>query len=614
MRKKFIMILLSVVMVVSMLPATAFAADEATCFIAKGVAGKSQIAYSWTAVDGAAKYKVYQAKCGKKYKLIKTTKGTSLTTKGLTKKKKYKAYVVAVDANGDKIAKTPSVHNALKGGKYSNATRVSATENLLIGVGDSAQLEASITKADSKKTLLWERHISAQIRFISADKTVATVDSTGKVSAVSVGSTYIYAIAASGASAACLVQVGLPIKIDKVAEQTSNIFDGVIPYASWQEAVARAWSFTATIDGKEAKFTAINYSNGKLGFEMSYADGQTQGNQKLGLFKASSPCYDWNIMANTEKVESGQTYYVGGVWATPDPVGRNITLELPEIDEIAGEINCSMFVPYNTWSAAAGAGFSFDYKWTIASGEAEARFVLQKNEDGELYFAVESAKLDGVPVETKNLFGSDFYLEIHHTADSTRAINVSSKYNNIENEHMYYLRLIAQAPIKVKFKGATEEYDVRIFVRADNSELMWWDFEYDEKPTELKKDKEGLFYAEIDGKKYYLIEPDTTTFARDYFWEGATYTLKLQKKVTIHYNDEEYEYYTFDGTWGEVVTIPLEKSYSVNKGNPEVYIEIDSQYYFLYLNNGDVTAKKTDTILHGGEYWLSTESRESHDA
>ena len=62
-------------------------------------AGKPKI--SWSKVDGAAKYKVYRSTDGKKYDLLATTTGTSITNTKAKIGTKYYYVVKAVNANGD---------------------------------------------------------------------------------------------------------------------------------------------------------------------------------------------------------------------------------------------------------------------------------------------------------------------------------------------------------------------------------------------------------------------------------------------------------------------------------------------------------------------------------
>jgi len=138
---------------------------------------------------------------------VKTTKLTSFTKKNLERKTSYKVYVKAYDADGNLLVKTPIAHILTRGGAYSNATAVTADEELSVTQGETTRVIARITAKDGKKPLFWKNHVKAKIRYYSSDKSVATVDGKGNVTAVGRGVAYIYSLAPSGVSATTKVRV-----------------------------------------------------------------------------------------------------------------------------------------------------------------------------------------------------------------------------------------------------------------------------------------------------------------------------------------------------------------------------------------------------------------------
>lgn len=159
---------------------------------------KTSILIKWKKVKGA-KYIIYGAPCGKKYKKIKTVSGTSFTQKKLKKGKYYKYIVMAVK-DGKVVSTSKTIHVATTGGKIGNAAKVTMKKSLSLKKGKTATLKATVTngklKVQNHRKVSWE----------SSNPAVATVKN-GKVKAVGKGKAVIYAYAQNGRAAKCTVTV-----------------------------------------------------------------------------------------------------------------------------------------------------------------------------------------------------------------------------------------------------------------------------------------------------------------------------------------------------------------------------------------------------------------------
>jgi len=180
-------------------------------FIASGTAKGSTNAIKWNAFEGADGYDVYFAHCGDAYKKVKSTTALKYTKTGLNTKKVYKYKVKAyklVDGKKTYLATTATIHIAGTASKYSNATKISVNStDLSLASGETAKLGAKIAKKSNAKAVLWKNHVSAKVRYMSSDKSVATVDKNGKLKAVGKGEAYVYAYAANGVYAKVKISV-----------------------------------------------------------------------------------------------------------------------------------------------------------------------------------------------------------------------------------------------------------------------------------------------------------------------------------------------------------------------------------------------------------------------
>ncbi len=177
--------------------------DEAdTAVLLKGEAkGSNKIKLTWSKISGATGYTLYGAKCGSKYKEIKTfaASKTKYVAKKLKGGKIYKYYVVAKgvkDASGDNLKSLPVYVIAGDGGKKGNPTKVTAKSKVTVKVGKKANLKAKVVMPKAKTHI--GKGYCNPIRYISSDESVASVTKNGKVKGVSAGSCTVYAVASNG--------------------------------------------------------------------------------------------------------------------------------------------------------------------------------------------------------------------------------------------------------------------------------------------------------------------------------------------------------------------------------------------------------------------------------
>ena len=166
--------------------------------------GKTSVTLGWSKPKGAKSYVVYGNTCSKKHKYVKlaTTGKNSIPVKKILKNKVkkgtyYKFIIVALDANGNVVATSKTVHAATTGGKVGNdkAVNTAAKKNKVsIKKGKSFKLKAKAVAASSKLKVKKHRGVAYE----SSDPAVATVSSKGVIKGKKKGSCYVYAYAQNG--------------------------------------------------------------------------------------------------------------------------------------------------------------------------------------------------------------------------------------------------------------------------------------------------------------------------------------------------------------------------------------------------------------------------------
>lgn len=165
--------------------------------------GANSIKLSWKKVSGADKYQVYC--CNAKsntWKRVRTTAKTETTFTGLSKNTTYRYKVCVVDAG------RTSEFSSEVSSKTGVVTKISLnkTSKCLYG-SETFTLKATVTAKAPSKAVSWT----------SADKSIAEVSSSGKVTAKGKGTVKITAKAHNGVTTSCLVTVGT--EFDKAFQQ-----------------------------------------------------------------------------------------------------------------------------------------------------------------------------------------------------------------------------------------------------------------------------------------------------------------------------------------------------------------------------------------------------------
>lgn len=174
--------------------------------------GNNAVKLSWNKISGATKYVVYGAKSGSKsYKKLATVKGNKYTVKKISGKKlsAHKLYKFKVVAKKSKISVKSKAIYFITGntmGKYANVKSLKVNETFFDpGVGQTATIEPTCKMYSGKK------HISskygAAIRYTSDKPSVATVNSKGVITGVSIGTANIYVQDIGGKTCKVKVQV-----------------------------------------------------------------------------------------------------------------------------------------------------------------------------------------------------------------------------------------------------------------------------------------------------------------------------------------------------------------------------------------------------------------------
>lgn len=171
--------------------------------LATGKGGNRKITISWRSYEDADGYDCYWSYCdGKRsYKKLATVKAAKdrVTSRRLANNRRYKYFVAAyklIDGKKVYIAKSNSLHVALKDAKATNAKKVTVNQtNVRLKAGDTFVIRSRTRLENTnKKELL---HVAAY-RYYTSDQSVASVSKTGKIKALKSGTCVIYVVANNG--------------------------------------------------------------------------------------------------------------------------------------------------------------------------------------------------------------------------------------------------------------------------------------------------------------------------------------------------------------------------------------------------------------------------------
>ena len=171
--------------------------------LATGKGGNRKITISWRSYEDADGYDCYWSYCdGKRsYKKLATVKAAKdrVTSRRLDNNRRYKYFVAAyklIDGKKVYIAKSNSLHVALKDAKATNAKKVTVNQtNIRLKAGDTFVVRSRTRLENTnKKELL---HVAAY-RYYTSDQSVASVSKIGKIKALKSGTCVIYVVANNG--------------------------------------------------------------------------------------------------------------------------------------------------------------------------------------------------------------------------------------------------------------------------------------------------------------------------------------------------------------------------------------------------------------------------------
>lgn len=171
--------------------------------LATGKGGNRKITISWRSYEDADGYDCYWSYCdGKRsYKKFATVKAAKdrVTSRRLANNRRYKYFVAAyklIDGKKVYIAKSNSLHVALKDAKATNAKKVTVNQtNVRLKAGDTFVIRSRTRLENTNKKKLL--HVAAY-RYYTSDQSVASVSKTGKIKALKSGTCVIYVVANNG--------------------------------------------------------------------------------------------------------------------------------------------------------------------------------------------------------------------------------------------------------------------------------------------------------------------------------------------------------------------------------------------------------------------------------
>ena len=227
-------------------------------------AGKTTAKISWDKADKAKGYEVYAKVSDGKYKKVKTIKKgstVSFTQKELKKNKTY-TYKVRSVSGKNKSSFSSVVSMRTTTSKLDNVKSVKlSSKSATLRVEGSKTIKATLSPS---KNL-----VSKKVRWTSSDKSIATVSSTGEITAMAAGSCTVTAKAHNGKKAVCKVTVNAPM----------SMADDVVNYVNKVDTEF-AWDVTKTLSYDET------YWDDSTGWRTAGSDAEHKAADYLaGIFK-----------------------------------------------------------------------------------------------------------------------------------------------------------------------------------------------------------------------------------------------------------------------------------------------------------------------------------------
>lgn len=172
--------------------------------------GQTKLSVSWEQMQGVDGYDIFFGKCNShKSKKdpcalvasVKAGGACQWTKTGLAKTSAYMTYVKGYVIRGGKktyVGTGPTVHAYTGRGtrKFTNAKSVTAKKSVKVKKGRTYRIRAKVKK--QKRGRLMPKKHAATLRYLSTDKSVATVNKKGKIKGVKKGVCYVYAYAHNG--------------------------------------------------------------------------------------------------------------------------------------------------------------------------------------------------------------------------------------------------------------------------------------------------------------------------------------------------------------------------------------------------------------------------------
>lgn len=150
------------------------------------------------------KYILYGGKVGEKFKKIDTLYTNSTVRKNLKKGTYYNYQVIAYNAAGKEIAKSRRLYVATKGGQYTNVCDMTVpTSYISLNKGKTYNIHPTKILLEKNKI----EKVFQEYAYVSDTPGVASVSSTGVITAKYQGTAIIHVIAQSGASRRITVNV-----------------------------------------------------------------------------------------------------------------------------------------------------------------------------------------------------------------------------------------------------------------------------------------------------------------------------------------------------------------------------------------------------------------------